>query len=77
VRSASPIIVHDVYAGAYARPHRDAEALTARLRPPLGPGLDATYSAKACYAAVRRARSSTTPVLFWHTFDARWLRPET
>lgn len=70
---ASVTIVHDVFAGAYARPHPGAEALAATLEAHVGAGLDATYSAKACYAAFQHARSSRTPVLFWHTFDARWL----
>jgi 1-aminocyclopropane-1-carboxylate deaminase/D-cysteine desulfhydrase-like pyridoxal-dependent ACC family enzyme len=70
-----PIVAvdHSVFAGAYARPHPRAEVLSAEVRERLGAGLDATYSAKACYAAWSRAKREAGPVLFWHTFDARWM----
>lgn len=64
-------VVHDAWAGAYARPLPAAEALAGRLPA----GLDATYSAKACYAAWRQAREGRGVTWFWHTFDARWLTP--
>lgn len=75
VGAVTPAIAvdHGAYAGAYGRPHPGAEALRARIRERFGAGLDATYSAKACYAAARRAGATPGPVLFWHTFDARWL----
>ncbi|MGQ0648564.1 MAG: 1-aminocyclopropane-1-carboxylate deaminase/D-cysteine desulfhydrase [Gemmatimonadaceae bacterium] len=74
-RTTSPNleIAAEVYAGAYARPHEGAERLRASVTEQLRLGLDATYSAKACYAAAMRARETPGPVLFWHTFDARWL----
>jgi 1-aminocyclopropane-1-carboxylate deaminase/D-cysteine desulfhydrase-like pyridoxal-dependent ACC family enzyme len=60
--------------GGYAVPHRGAESLAQRLAE-RGLTLDATYSAKACYAAFEYARGngSGANVLFWHTFDSRWL----
>ncbi|HWZ60437.1 MAG TPA: pyridoxal-phosphate dependent enzyme [Gemmatimonadaceae bacterium] len=54
---------HSVYGGAYGRPLPDAAQLD-------GLTLDPTYSAKA--ATVANARKAG-PVLFWLTFDGRWL----
>jgi hypothetical protein len=47
------------------------------MREEAGLTLDAAYGAKACYAAWRAAREAPRggPVLFWHTFDARWMDP--
>lgn len=68
---------HSAWSGAYGRPHPEATALALRMRAEAGVTLDATYSAKACYAAWRAAASAPhdEPVLFWHTFDARWMDP--
>ena len=39
-----------------------------------GPSLESTYSAKALAAALTHARTSPDErVLFWLTFDGRWL----
>lgn len=74
-RWTSPEIVHDVYAGAYGRPSADAQRLAEVVKKSSGLDLDATYSAKACYAAWRRIRDRTSAgsVIFWNTFDARWM----
>jgi D-cysteine desulfhydrase len=64
---------HGAYAGAYGRALRaadpDARWMTSALRAPL----DATYTAKACYAALALARAGSDAVLYWHTFDGRWM----
>lgn len=71
---------HSVDAGPYAQPHAGADRLATRLAGRNGLTLDATYSAKACYAAfeyVRRVGESRHgDVLIWHTFDGRWLGHE-
>jgi hypothetical protein len=74
-------VEHGLFAGAYARPHPDAELAAAHFQEATGLVLDATYSAKALAAALRGgavapepgARASS-PTLFWLTFDARWTR---
>ena len=71
-------IARDAYGGAYGREtaaaHRAAEAF-ARAG---GPRLEPTYSAKAFAVALEQARASPgAPVLFWLTFDGRWLPPAT
>jgi D-cysteine desulfhydrase len=68
---------HSAWSGAYGRPHPGATALAERMRAEAGMTLDATYSAKACYAAWRAAGEAPRgeTVLFWHTFDARWMDP--
>jgi len=67
-------LVHDAYGGGYAHETdagRDAEAL---LHGCGGPRLDGTYSAKAFGHALALARSAPRDsVLFWLTFDGRWL----
>jgi D-cysteine desulfhydrase len=72
-RRISVALWHDAYAGAYGRPLAAAEEVASDVGGRLGTTLDATYSAKACYAALVRGRRAG-PVLFWHTFDGRWLR---
>ena len=62
------------YGGAYARETDASRAALALVRVAGGPSLEGTYSAKALAAALARAR--TTPderILFWLTFDGRWL----
>lgn len=66
-------IDHSMFTDAYARPHPAAMALADVVMRERGVILDATYSAKACYAAVRRLSPGRPTVLFWHTFDARWM----
>src|SRR5205085_2119397 len=61
--------LHDVYGGAYGRPLPDADAAARSFVERGGPLLDATYSAKAFAAAVRLARGTSEPTLFWLTFD--------
>ena len=69
-------IVEDAYGGAYARPTEAARRAADRLRDAGGPRLDPTYSAKAFAVALDRARRAPDErVLFWLTFDARWLSP--
>lgn len=72
-RSASLVVDHMAYAGAYGRPNPAAVAAAAQVRASHGVLLDDTYAAKACYAAVRAGLQAGPPVLFWHTFDARWM----
>jgi D-cysteine desulfhydrase len=79
------MVVHDYYGGAYGRETaagRDAArrfALEARVT------LDATYTAKACAAALARSGRrggdsgvgrTTGPTLVWLTFDARTLNAD-
>jgi D-cysteine desulfhydrase len=66
------------YGGAYGRETADARAAAEELRMEGGPMLEATYSAKAFSVALARARHSPDErVLFWLTFDGRWLAPGT
>jgi D-cysteine desulfhydrase len=67
-------IVGEAYGGAYARPTVAARRAADQLRDAGGPRLDPTYSAKAFAVALDRARRAPDErVLFWLTFDARWL----
>jgi 1-aminocyclopropane-1-carboxylate deaminase/D-cysteine desulfhydrase-like pyridoxal-dependent ACC family enzyme len=71
----SRFVVEDAhYGGAYAREtiaSRDAERAVREMG---GPMLEGTYSAKALAAALSHARGSADGrVLFWLTFDGRWL----
>jgi D-cysteine desulfhydrase len=67
-------IERGAYGGAYGRETTAATAAAERLRLAGGPRLDATYSAKAFAVALERARRSPDErVLFWLTFDGRWL----
>jgi hypothetical protein len=68
------VIEHGAYGGAYGRETADARHAAELLRAAGGPPLDGTYSAKAF--AVAHARAQRAPderVLFWLTFDGRWL----
>jgi 1-aminocyclopropane-1-carboxylate deaminase/D-cysteine desulfhydrase-like pyridoxal-dependent ACC family enzyme len=62
------------YGGAYARETDASRAALALVRAAGGPALEGTYSAKALAAALEHARRSPDErVLFWLTFDGRWL----
>jgi D-cysteine desulfhydrase len=62
------------YGGAYGRATTRGRAAIEAVRETGGPALDATYSAKAMAAALERARRAPRErVLFWLTFDGRWL----
>jgi D-cysteine desulfhydrase len=62
------------YGGAYGRATREGRDAAARLRDAGGPLLDPTYSAKAFSVALSQAlRSPDERILFWLTFDGRWL----
>jgi D-cysteine desulfhydrase len=62
------------YGGAYGRETARARAASDLLRAAGGPRLDPTYSAKAFAEALALARRSADgSILFWLTFDARWL----
>lgn len=64
------------YGGAYGRETEQARLAARALRASGGPMLDGTYSAKAFAAALALARqASDRTVLFWLTFDGRWLEP--
>jgi D-cysteine desulfhydrase len=67
-------IEQGAYGGAYGRETTDARTAATALRAVGGPRLDGTYSAKAFGTALRRARLTPDErVLFWLTFDGRWL----
>jgi D-cysteine desulfhydrase len=67
-------IVDDAYGGAYGRETATASQASARLRSSGGPRLDGTYSAKTFAAALAHARAAGDgSILFWLTFDARWM----
>jgi 1-aminocyclopropane-1-carboxylate deaminase/D-cysteine desulfhydrase-like pyridoxal-dependent ACC family enzyme len=62
------------YGGAYARETDASREAAALVRAHGGPALEGTYSAKAFAAALAHARRSPAErVLFWLTFDGRWL----
>jgi D-cysteine desulfhydrase len=62
------------YGGAYGRESVAGRAAADALRDAGGPPLDGTYSAKAFGVALARARRAPDEhVLFWLTFDGRWL----
>ena len=75
VRGDRVIVAHDLYGGAYARPHPTAEHAAVLVDALRGWRLDATYSAKAFAVALDTAAQHDTPTLFWMTFDARWMKP--
>lgn len=67
-------IVQDAYGGAYGRETRAASNAAEALRVTGGPMLDGTYSAKAFgHALARAGQARDGNVLFWLTFDGRWL----
>jgi D-cysteine desulfhydrase len=71
---ASLEIEQEHYGGAYARETEPARAAAAAVADAGGPQLDGTYSAKAFGVALARARRAPDEhVLFWLTFDGRWL----
>ncbi len=73
VEPASLRVEHRMYAGAYGRALPEASEAAANLQSSSGIRLDDTYSAKAWVAAIEESRRSKGPVLFWLTFDSRWL----
>ena len=74
VRGDRLVVSHDLYGGAYARPHPTAEHAAVLVDALRGWRLDATYSAKAFAVALDVAAAHSTPTLFWMTFDARWMK---
>jgi 1-aminocyclopropane-1-carboxylate deaminase/D-cysteine desulfhydrase-like pyridoxal-dependent ACC family enzyme len=68
------VVENAQYGGAYGREtdaSRDAERAVREMG---GPALEGTYSAKALAAAITYARRDADErVLFWLTFDGRWL----
>ena len=72
--AARLVIEESAYGGAYGRETAAGVAANAQFVESGGPRLDATYSAKACAVAIERGRSAGDGrVLFWLTFDGRWL----
>ena len=68
------VIEQDAYGGAYGRETPRGRNAAEALRVSGGPALDGTYSAKAFGHALARARGTPdNSVLFWLTFDGRWL----
>ena len=62
------------YGGAYARETHAARTSAALVLAREGPALEGTYSAKALAAALALTRASSAErVLYWLTFDGRWL----
>lgn len=74
VRRDRVLVSHDLYGGAYARPHPTAEHAAVLIDALRGWRLDQTYSAKAFAAALDIAANQSTPTVFWMTFDARWMK---
>ena len=74
VRADRVRVSHELYGGAYARPHPTAEHAAVLVNALRGWRLDATYSAKAFGVALDLATAASTPTLFWMTFDARWMK---
>ena len=71
-------IEHAAFGGAYGRETDAARRSATLLRRAGGPLLEGTYSAKAFAAALDYARHSPDDrVLFWLTFDGRWLATST
>lgn len=66
-------IDHAAYAGAYGRPKPEAVKVAGQVHGSHDVLLDDTYAAKACYAAISAGARDGPPLLFWHTFDARWM----
>jgi len=74
VRPDRMVVSHELYGGAYARPHPTAEHAAVLVNALRGWRLDATYSAKAFGVALDLAAAKSTPTLFWMTFDSRWMK---
>jgi 1-aminocyclopropane-1-carboxylate deaminase/D-cysteine desulfhydrase-like pyridoxal-dependent ACC family enzyme len=74
VRGEQVVVSHELYGGAYARPHPTAEHAAVLIDALRGWRLDATYSAKAFAVSLDVAAEYGTPTLFWMTFDARWMK---
>lgn len=67
-------IEHASYGGGYGRATAAATVAASWLRHSGGPALDGTYSGKAfAHALALAQRAPDGAVLFWLTFDARWL----
>ena len=67
-------IEQEQYGGAYARETRASRTSQELVLARDGPALEGTYSAKALAAALARARAAPAErVLYWLTFDGRWL----
>ena len=74
IDGARLVIEHASYGGAYGRETAAGIAAAGWIRQSGGPHLDGTYSAKAGGHALALAhRAPDGAVLFWLTFDARWL----
>lgn len=67
------VVEHGWSGGAYGRVEPRARRPAEWLKDTTGIRLDGTYSAKAFGAAYERAERATGPVLFWVTFDGRWI----
>lgn len=68
------VIDRSAYGGAYGRETAEGREAMQALAGIGGPALEPTYSAKAFAVALQRARRSPDDrVLFWLTFDGRWL----
>jgi D-cysteine desulfhydrase len=67
------IVEHGWSGGAYGRVEPRARRPAEWLKDTTGIRLDGTYSAKAFGAAHALAERATSPVLFWVTFDGRWI----
>jgi D-cysteine desulfhydrase len=68
------VVSHELYGGAYARPHPTAEHAAVLLDTLTGWRLDSTYSAKAFGVALDVAAQQSVSTLFWMTFDGRWMK---
>jgi D-cysteine desulfhydrase len=66
-------IAHDAYGGAYGRTLPAGTEEAARFHRMVGPRLDDTYAAKALVAALALAGRGAATVLYWLTFDGRWM----
>jgi D-cysteine desulfhydrase len=67
-------IEQEHYGGAYGRETSSGRSAATALADAGGPKLEGTYSAKAFGVALARARHVPDErVLFWLTFDGRWL----
>lgn len=68
------LVQQDAFGGAYGRETETSRKAAASLRGSGGPALDGTYSAKAFSHALARAHGAPeNSILFWLTFDGRWL----